>query len=73
MPPLKKYLLLKLSALHSRVLSLFDTLLNKNYKCWVDNLHISINFIIHTLKHKVHVMIEGVYRYGGCRFPKIVK
>ena len=73
MPPPKKYLLLKLSVLYSRVLGLFDTLPDKNCKYWVDNLYTSINFIIHVLKHKAHIMIEGVCRCGGRRFPKIAK
>ena len=72
-PPPKKHLRLKLSALNSRVLGLFDTLPDKNYKCWVDNLCTSVNFIIHALKHKAHVMIEGACRCGGRGFPEIAK
>ena len=73
MPPPQKYLRLKLSALHSRVLGLFDTLPHCHYKCWVDNLCTSVNFLIHSLKHKAHVMVEGVCRSGGRGFPDVAK
>jgi len=69
----KKYLNLKLSALHSRVLGLFDTLLDSNYRCWVDNLYTSLNFIIYALKHKAHVIVEGICQSGRCGFLDIAK
>ena len=73
MPPPQKYLHLKLSTLHSRVLGLFDTLLNKSCKCWVNNLYTLVNFLIHVLKHKAHVMIEEVCCSSYRGFPKVVK
>ena len=72
-PAPKKYLRLKLSALHARCLSLFDDLPDSNYRCWVDNLHASINFLVHALKHKSKVMIEGVARKSGRGVPECVK
>ena len=55
----KNHLRLKLSTLCSRALGLFDELTDSNCRYWVDNLHMSANYLVHFLKHKAHVMIEG--------------
>ena len=52
---------------------MFDTLPDRNYKCWVETLHTSLNFIVHALNHEDHVMVEGVCRKGGRGFPEIAK
>ena len=70
---LRKYLQLKLSALHSRVLGLFNTLPDSNYWYWIDNLHNSLNFIIYSLKYKAHIIVEGIYQSGGRSFLDIAK
>ena len=62
MPTPIEHLRLKLSLLHSRVLGLFHTLPHQNCRFWVDNLFISMNFLVHALKHKLHMMVEGVRR-----------
>ena len=72
-PPPQKYLHLKLSATHSRELGLFHTLLYSNYKCCIDNLYTSVNFLGHTLKYKMHAMIEEACCSGGFGFPNVVK
>ena len=73
MSPFKKHLRLKMYTLHSRVLSIFDALPDRNYKCWVEKLCTSVNFIIHALKHEDHVMVEEACRSGGRDFPDAAK
>ena len=64
---------LKLSALCSKVLSLFNALLDRKCRCWVDDLCVSVNFAIHLLKHETYAIVEGTCRLGGRRFPGINK
>ena len=52
---------LKLSTLNSIVLVSFDAFPDINHKYWVDNLHASIKFVVQSLKHKSHVMLEGAF------------
>ena len=59
MRPPTNYVRLKLSASCSRVLGRFDVFPDVNHKHWVDNMHVSINYAVQSLKCKAHAMVEG--------------
>ena len=72
LPP-AKYKATGLSALHKRCLAIYDSLPHKNYKVWTDNLYTSYPFILASLKHPAHVMVEGVCRKGKRGVPDCIK
>ena len=55
-PP--KYLKMKLSPLHSRVMALFDSLTDRNHICAMDNLYNSDNFCRVSFTHENMVMVH---------------
>ena len=72
-PAPKKYLEKGLSPLHSRVMTLFDTLTDKYHICGMDNLYNSAAFCKHAYTHKNKVKVHGVTRKGMRGIPKCVK
>ena len=67
-----KYLKMKLSPLHSRVMALFDSLHDRNHICGMDNLYNSATFCRAAYTHKKRVMVHGVTRKGMRGLPKCV-
>ena len=70
-PPPEKYDYL--SALHARVMSLFDTLQEKNHRVNCDNLYISARLCREAFKHPKQVLVQGVCRVSGRGFPEFAK
>ena len=71
-PAPKKYLKLGLSPLHSRVMSLFDTLKETYHHCSMDNLYMSAKFCKAAFNHKNKVLCQGVTRKGMRGLPSHV-
>ena len=59
--------------MRSTVLGLFDAFTDSDCKFWVDNLHAPVNFVVQSLNHKLHAIVEGVCRKGGLDFPDVCK
>ena len=55
---------MKLSPLHSRVMSLFDALQDNNYVCGMDDLYNLAKFCMKEYTHEKRVMVHGVARKG---------
>ena len=70
-PP--KYIKMKLSPLHSRVMALFDSLQDKNHVCGMDHLYNSAKFCRKSYTHYKRVMVHGVARKGMRGIPAVVK
>ena len=58
----KKYTDQGLSALHARVMSMFDYVEDKNHTCGVDNLYISAKFCKDAYQHPHRILLYGVAR-----------
>ena len=69
MPPPEKYIRQGMSALHARVLSLFDKLRDKYHRCGMDNLYNSVKFCRDAYKHEKKVLVHGVARKSGRGLP----
>ena len=65
MPTPTNHMRLKLSTFHNRVLGLFAALLNSDYDFCVDNLSVSVKFLVQSLKDKVHEIVEGACIKGS--------
>jgi Transposase IS4/SAP domain len=72
MPAPKKYIDMKLSPLHARVLFMFNTLKEKHCTIGLDNLYISARFVREAFISKSAVMVHGVARKSGRGLPKYV-
>ena len=72
-PAPAKYLQMKLSPLHCRVMSLFDTLQDRNHICGMDNLYNSATFCRNAYTHDKRVLVHGVVRKGMRGVPAAVK
>ncbi len=72
MPAPKKYIDMKMSPLHSRVLFMFDQLKEKNCTIGLDNLYISTKFVRQAFVGKNSVMVHSVARKSGRGLPKVV-
>ena len=70
---LMNHMRLKLSTFYSRVLGIFDTSPDSNHKNWVDNLHAYFNCVAQSLKHFVHLTLEGSRRKDGLGSPEMCK
>ena len=68
-PPPDKYS--HMSALHARVLGLFDQLQDKFHRVGCDNLYVSANLCNQAYIHPQKVMIHGVCRYFGRGLPSM--
>ena len=62
-----------LSPLHSRVMSLFDTLKDDYHACSMDNLYTSAAFCKHVYVHPKKVKVHSVTRKGMRVIPLCVK
>jgi hypothetical protein len=51
---------------------MFDSLKENYYCCGMDNIYISAKFIAASFKHERKVLLAGVCRKGGRRFPEAV-
>ena len=71
-PANAEYVKSGLSPLHSRVMSLFDTLKDMNHVCGMDNLYNSATFCKRAWNHKYRVMVHGVTRKGMRGVPSCV-
>ena len=56
-PPPKRYTNKGLSALHARVMSMFDAIEDKNHRCGVDNLYISAKFCKDAYQHPNRILL----------------
>jgi len=72
MPAPKKFIDMKLSPLHARVLFMFDQLKEKYCTVGLDNLYISARFVREAFVSKSAVMVHGVARKSGRGLPKFV-
>ena len=72
-PPPTKYISKGFSPLHSRVLSLFDSLKDDHHQCGMDNLYNSAKFCRAAYQHERKVLCHGVTRKGMCGIPDCVK
>ena len=70
-PP--KYINMKLSQLHYRVMSLFDALQDKNHVFGIDNLYKSAKFCRKAYTYEKKVMVSGVARKGMRGITAVVK
>ena len=61
-----------LSALHARVMALFDTLKDKYHHIGFDNLYNSAMFCQTAFMHPMKVLVHGVTRKGGRGIPSCV-
>jgi len=68
-PAPAKYLQRGMSALHARVLWLFDHLEDHYHRVWMDNLYLSASFARACYLHEKKVCIAGVTRKGGRGLP----
>ncbi len=71
-PAPKKYLLQGLSPLHSRVMSLFDSLRSRFHRVTFEKLYLSAKFCKASWNHPNKVLIAGVTRKGGRGLPPSV-
>ena len=71
-PAPRKYLSLKLSPLHARVMSLFDSLYDCHHHIGMDNLYNSAAFCRAAYLHSKKVLCHGVVRKGGRGAPKCI-
>ena len=69
MPPPKHYVDKGCSALHARVLFMFDQLKSKYHVCGLDNLYNSVKFCRDAFTGKNKVMVHGVARKHGRGVP----
>mmetsp|Transcript_21050 Transcript_21050/g.30062 ORF Transcript_21050/g.30062 Transcript_21050/m.30062 type:complete len:198 (+) Transcript_21050:754-1347(+) len=69
MPPPAHYIAKKCSALHARVLFLFDQLKEKYHVCGLDNLYNSVKFCRDAWAGKKKIMVHGVARKTGRGVP----
>ena len=72
-PAPQQYLKKRLSPLHSRVLSLFDSVNDRYHICGMDNLYNSAAFCKQCYVHKKKVKVHGVTRKGMRGIPSCVK
>ena len=72
-PPPTKYISKGFSPLHSRVLSLFDSLKDDHHQCGMDNLYNSAKFCRAAYQHERKVLCHGVTRKGVRGIPDCVK
>ena len=72
-PAPTKYTSKGFSPLHSRVLSLFDSLKDDHHHCGMDNLYNSAKFCRAAYQHDRRVLCHGVTRKGGRGIPECVK
>ena len=72
-PPPTKYISKGFSPLHSRVLSLFDSLKDDHHQCGMDNLYNSAKFCRAAYQHERKVLCHGVTRKGMRGIPECVK
>ena len=68
-----KYTKVGLSPLHSRVMTLFDSIEDVYHECWMDNLYNSAAFCRHSFLHPKKVMVSGVTQKGMRGIPKCVQ
>jgi hypothetical protein len=71
-PAPKKYLNLKLSPLHARVMWLFDSLHDDHHQIGMDNLYNSAAFCRAAFLHFRKVLCHGVVRKGGRGAPRCI-
>ena len=71
-PPPKEYTNRGLSALHARVLKLFDGVEDKHHTCDVDNLYILAKFCKDAYQHPKSILLYGVSRTHGRGLPTFV-
>ena len=71
-PAPRKYLNMKLSPLHSRVMWLFDSLRDCHHQIGMDNLYNSAAFCRAAYLHPKQVLCHGVVRKGGRGAPKCI-
>ena len=64
---------MKLSPLHSRVMSLFDSIQDKNHVCGMDNLYTLDTFCRKAYTHDRRVMVHGVASKDIQGIPDVVK
>ena len=67
--PPAKYIKDGLSPLHARVMWLFDRLVEKHHRVYMDNLYISAKFAKAALNHPKKVLTAGVARKNGRGIP----
>jgi len=73
MPPPKHYVSKGCSALHARVLFMFDQLKSAHHVCGMDNLYNSVKFCRDAFAGKNKVMVHGVAaRKSGRGLPKCI-
>ena len=72
MPPPRHYISKGCSALHARVLFMFDQLKGKYHVCGLDNLYNSVRFCRDAFTGVNKVMVHGVARKNGRGLPKCV-
>jgi len=70
MPPPAHYIVKKCSALHARVLFLFEELKDKYHVCGLDNLYNSVKFCRDAWEGKNKVMVHGVAWKTGRGVPE---
>ena len=68
-----KYLKQGLSPLHARVMGLFDSIVDDNHQCAMDNLYNSGAFCKAAYNHRQKVLCHGVTRMGMRGIPKHVQ
>ena len=68
-PPPKKYVDMRLSPLHARVMALFDDLKEDYHRCGIDNLYSSARFCKDAFNHEQKVLLHGVAQKGGRGIP----
>jgi hypothetical protein len=71
-PAPKKYIDMGFSPLHSRVMALYDCLLEEYHMIRFDNLYMSAKFCLGSFQHTKKVMVEGVTRTNQRGLPKEV-
>ena len=69
MPAPAEYTERGLSALHARVLSMFDKLKDCHHRCGMDNLYNSAKFCREAFAHPKTVLVHGVTRKSGRGLP----
>jgi len=69
-PPPSKYA--HLSALHARVLALFDTLVGNHHRVGADNLYICARLSKESVNHKKKVLMHSVYRTANRGLSELV-
>ena len=72
-PPPKKWIDKGFSPTHSRVLSMFESLTGKYFRCGMDNLFISAKFLYGAFRYcSSQVLVHGVCRKSGRGLPSSV-